>query len=37
MKNILIVDDEAPMRHMLKLMLEMEGYFASEAQNGFAA
>lgn len=34
MKRILVIDDEAPMRHMLKLMLEMEGCLVGEAQNG---
>lgn len=35
--KILIVDDEGAMRHMLRLVLEQEGYQVSEAVNGLAA
>lgn len=33
---ILIIDDEAPIRAMLKQMLEKEGYTVEEAKNGDA-
>jgi DNA-binding NtrC family response regulator len=36
-KKILVVDDEAPMRHMLRLVLEKEGYRVSEAAGGKTA
>ncbi len=32
--NILIIDDEAPMRHMLRLVLEKQGYRVVEAGSG---
>lgn len=32
--QILIIDDEAPMRHMLRLVLERDGYLVSEAASG---
>ncbi|PLX83423.1 MAG: hypothetical protein C0616_00135 [Desulfuromonas sp.] len=32
--NILVVDDEAPMRHMLRLLLERNGYAVAEASSG---
>lgn len=35
--NILIIDDEAPMRHMLRLVLEQHNYRVTEAQNGAEA
>jgi two-component system response regulator AtoC len=35
--NLLIVDDEASMRHMLRLVLERHNYRVSEAQNGAEA
>ncbi len=35
--NLLIVDDEASMRHMLRLVLEQHNYRVSEAQNGAEA
>lgn len=35
--NILIIDDEASMRHMLRLVLEPHQYRVSEAQNGDSA
>lgn len=35
--NILIIDDEASMRHMLRLVLEPHNYRVNEAQNGLAA
>ena len=34
LKQILVVDDEAPMRHMLRLVLEKEGYGVTEAAGG---
>ncbi|MDY0270487.1 sigma-54-dependent transcriptional regulator [Trichloromonas sp.] len=37
MKPILIIDDEASMRHMLRLVLEKQGYAVIEAENGVAA
>ncbi len=37
MKPILIIDDEGPMRHMLRLVLEKQGYAVVEAENGAAA
>ena len=33
-RQILIIDDEAPMRHMLRLVLERDGYAVSEAAGG---
>ena len=36
MKKVLVVDDEASMRHMLRLVLEREGYQVSEAGGGEA-
>ncbi len=35
--KILVVDDEASMRHMLRLVLEKEGYCVSEASDGQVA
>lgn len=35
--NILIIDDENSMRHMLRLVLEQQGYRITEAENGSAA
>ncbi len=32
--HVLIVDDEAPMRHMLRMVLERDGYLVTEATNG---
>jgi len=32
--HVLIVDDEAPMRHMLRMVLERDGYTVSEAASG---
>lgn len=37
LEKILIIDDEASMRHMLRLVLEHEGYQVDEAVNGAAA
>jgi two-component system response regulator AtoC len=36
MRQILIIDDETAMRHMLRLVLERDGYEVSEAANGRA-
>ena len=36
-RNLLIVDDEASMRHMLRLVLEQNRYRVSEAKNGAEA
>jgi two-component system response regulator AtoC len=36
-RNLLIIDDEASMRHMLRLVLEQHKYRVSEAQNGAEA
>ena len=36
-RNLLIVDDEPSMRHMLRLVLEAHNYRISEASNGAAA
>ncbi len=33
-RHILIIDDEAPMRHMLRMVLERDGYMVSEAISG---
>ena len=33
-RQILIVDDEAPMRHMLRMVLERDGYAVAEAVSG---
>lgn len=35
--NLLIIDDEASIRHMLRLVLEPHNYRVSEAENGAAA
>jgi len=35
--NILIIDDESSMRHMLRLVLEQQGYRITEAKNGSVA
>ncbi|MCD6187916.1 MAG: sigma-54-dependent Fis family transcriptional regulator [Desulfuromusa sp.] len=35
--NLLIIDDEASMRHMLRLVLEQHNYRVSEAKNGAEA
>ncbi|MDH3998140.1 MAG: sigma-54 dependent transcriptional regulator [Desulfuromonadales bacterium] len=32
--HVLVIDDEAPMRHMLRLVLEREGYTVTEAVSG---
>ncbi len=32
--HVLIIDDEAPMRHMLRMVLERDGYTVSEAASG---
>ena len=37
LEKILIIDDEASMRHMLRLVLEREGYRISAATNGLDA
>jgi two-component system response regulator AtoC len=37
LKKILVVDDEASMRHMLQLVLEKEGYQVTETAEGGAA
>jgi two-component system, OmpR family, response regulator ResD len=34
MKKILVVDDEFPMRQLLRLYLQQENYFVEEAENG---
>ena len=36
-RNLLVIDDEASMRHMLRLVLEQHNYRVSEAQNGAEA
>ena len=36
-RNLLIIDDEASMRHMLRLVLEEQGYRITEAGNGVEA
>jgi two-component system response regulator AtoC len=36
-RNLLIIDDEASMRHMLRLVLEEQGYRITEANNGIEA
>lgn len=36
-KRILVVDDEEPMRHMLKILLEQEGYQVDTATDGVNA
>ncbi|MFO7811455.1 MAG: sigma-54 dependent transcriptional regulator [Pelovirga sp.] len=36
-RNLLIIDDEASMRHMLRLVLEEQGYRITEAANGVEA
>jgi len=33
-RPILVIDDEAPLRHMLRLVLERDGYAVSEAASG---
>ena len=35
-RQVLVIDDEAAVRHMLRLALEREGYQVSEAENGRA-
>lgn len=35
-RRVLVIDDEAPMRHMLRLVLEKEGYRVAEAADGRA-
>ena len=37
MGEVLVVDDEAPMRHMLRLMLEREGFGVRDAGSGTEA
>ena len=37
MAYILVVDDEAKMRHILKIMLELKGHSVKEASNGLEA
>ncbi len=37
MANILVVDDEPKIRHILQIMLGMQGHQTSEAQNGIEA
>lgn len=37
LEKILIIDDESSLRHMLRLVLEREGYCISDAANGMAA
>ena len=37
MTRVLIIDDEAPIRSMLKLMLERDGYEVAEAPDGMEA
>ena len=37
LKNVLVVDDEPAMRHMLQLVLERAGFHYGEAANGAAA
>jgi len=34
MRRVLVIDDEAAMRHMLRLVLERDGYAVGEATNG---
>ena len=34
MKSVLIIDDEAPIRRLLRLTLEPQGYRIHEAANG---
>jgi DNA-binding NtrC family response regulator len=36
-RNLLVIDDESSMRHMLRLVLEQHHYRVSEAQNGAEA
>ena len=36
MRQVLVIDDEAAMRHMLRLVLERDGYQVSEAPHGRA-
>jgi len=33
-RRILVVDDEAPMRHMLRIVLERDGYLVDDVPNG---
>lgn len=33
-RRILVIDDEAPMRHMLRMVLERDGYTVAEATSG---
>jgi CheY-like chemotaxis protein len=35
MAQILVIDDEEPMRYLLRTVLELTGYEVVEAQNGF--
>ena len=35
--HVLIIDDESSMRHMLRLVLEKNGYRVEEAENGAVA
>ena len=35
--TVLVVDDEAPVRHMLRIVLEREGYEVREAEDGDTA
>jgi len=35
--TVLVVDDEAPVRHMLRIVLEREGYVVREAEDGASA
>jgi len=37
LEKILVIDDEAALRHMLRLVLEREGYSISDAANGVEA
>ena len=36
MRKVLVIDDEAAMRHMLRLVLERDSYLVSEAPHGRA-
>lgn len=37
LQSVLIIDDESSMRHMLRLVLEREGYLVEEAESGDSA
>lgn len=37
MKSVLLVDDNADLRHMIRVLLETEGYSVREAANGHGA